>query len=205
MTVSEQASAFDVASEHRDLLLDVAASAIRKVLEGGRPTAPQPDEYPDELRRPSATFVTLEQSDERLLGCIGTMEPIYPLVVDVAKNSLMAAFADTRTSGVGHREYPAMSIKISVLSPLEPVHVTSFDELREAVRPGIDGLLLDAGAHHSTLLPSVWPKVPETDEFLRILWMKAGLEPGQWSLETHIQRYTTVEFGDAGPREPIAR
>ncbi|RIK06467.1 MAG: AMMECR1 domain-containing protein [Acidobacteria bacterium] len=193
---------FDVSAEHRQILLGVATETIADALRTRRPKLPELADFDAELTRPHATFVTLEDPAERLLGCIGSIQPAYPLVVDVAKNALMAAFEDPRTSGVGLREYESMSVKISVLSPLEPMSVGSLDELRSAVRPGVDGLLLDAGAHHSTLLPSVWPKVSGVDEFLEILWAKAGLVPGVWRSETVMRRYTTVEFGEKGPRDP---
>lgn len=194
---------FDVSAENRQVLLGVATDAIADALRTRRPKLPEPSGFDDALTRPHATFVTLEDPAERLLGCIGSIQPAYPLVVDVAKNALMAAFEDPRTTGVGPREYESMSVKISVLSPLEPMGVESLEELYAAIRPGIDGLLLDAGAHHSTLLPSVWPKVSGAGEFLEILWAKAGLAPGLWKAGTVMRRYTTVEFGEKGPREPV--
>src|SRR5688572_11887015 len=39
-----------------------------------------------------ATFVTLER-DGRLLGCIGTLEPVRPLYEDVMTNAYKSAFA----------------------------------------------------------------------------------------------------------------
>lgn len=203
MTV--EGAIYDLDTEARLALISVATDSIRKALEGSTSTPPHPDKYGPELAKPGATFVTLESTDERLLGCIGTIQPTYPLVVDAAKNALMAAFRDYRTTGVGPLEFESMSLKISVLSPIEPMIVRSFDKLTEAVRPGVDGLLLDADRHHSTLLPSVWPKVSGVEEFLEILWMKAGLRPREWSVSTRLSRYTTVEFGDHGPREAIAR
>lgn len=191
---------FDVSAERRQILLDVAVESIATALRSGRLTLPDASHFEPELAAERATFVTLEDPSERLLGCIGSIQATNPLVVDVAKNSLLAAFEDPRTSGVGPREFESMSVKISILSPLEPMRVSSLEELAGAVRPGVDGLLLDAGGHHSTLLPSVWPKVSDVDEFLEILWMKAGLAPGTWRKDTVMHRYTTVEFAQKGPR-----
>ncbi|MDZ7731909.1 MAG: AMMECR1 domain-containing protein [Acidimicrobiia bacterium] len=42
------------------------------------------------LREPGASFVTLLR-DGRLLGCIGSIEPVRPLAVDVAENAVGAA------------------------------------------------------------------------------------------------------------------
>jgi AMMECR1 domain-containing protein len=71
------------------------------------------------------------------------------------------------------------------------------------VRPGLDGLLVEAGAYRATLLPSVWEKVPEPDRFLDVLWHKAGLRPRDWMPGTKVRRYTTEELADAGPRPPV--
>ncbi len=69
-----------------------------------------------------------------------------------------------------------------------------------AVRPNVDGLVLEAGQHRATLLPSVWPKVRDEAEFLEIVWRKAGLTPGTWPTGIQVSRYTTEEFCDPGPR-----
>jgi AmmeMemoRadiSam system protein A len=189
--------------ETRRRLLDVAARAVHDSLAAGRPQYPDPGEFPPELRAPGSTFVTLERNGQ-LLGCIGTLEPVRPLVVDVAYNAVAAAFADPRLPPVTADDYEHMSAKISVLSQPEPLDAYRYDDVVARVRPGVDGLLLEAGAHRSTLLPSVWPKVRDVTEFLDVLWRKAGLEPHTWTSGTRVLRYTTEEFGDPGPRSPVA-
>jgi AmmeMemoRadiSam system protein A len=183
-------------------LLAVAARAVHDALASGRGTLPDATRFNERLRQPGATFVTLERGDQ-LLGCIGTLEPVRPLVVDVARNALAAAFADPRLPPVTPDDYAAMSIKISVLSQPEPLAVSNFAELAMCVRPGVDGLLLEAGQHRSTLLPSVWPKVDGVNEFLAVLWQKAGLRGVEWEPSTRVSRYTTHEFCDPGPRESL--
>ncbi len=101
-----------------------------------------------------------------------------------------------------------MSVKVSVLSPLEPIAVCDYDELRAVVRPGVDGISIVAGlrknlAARATFLPSVWPKVRDVDEFLEALWTKAGMKPLAWPPQLHVARYTTVETCDIGPRAAL--
>jgi AmmeMemoRadiSam system protein A len=187
---------------HERTLLDVAARAVHDALATGRGTTPDPTRFDEELRQPGATFVTLERG-ERLLGCIGTLEPSRPLVIDVARNALAAAFADPRLPAVTPDDYAAMSIKISVLSKPQPVDAASYAELTTVVKPDFDGLLLEAGSHRSTLLPSVWPKVDGVADFLSVLWEKAGLRAGDWNASTRVSRYSTREFCDPGPRAPL--
>lgn len=186
-------------ARHRRALLDLAQDAIRHALVTGRQQLPDPVDLHPELRAPAATFVTLERGSQ-LLGCIGTLQAVRPLAIDVAYNALSAAFADPRMPAVTTDDFVAMSIKISVLSPTEPIEALSPAELARAVRPGVDGLVLEAPGHRSTLLPSVWPRLTDVDEFLAVLWRKAGLEPGCWPPGTLVSRYTTEELGDPGPR-----
>ena len=189
--------------EQRDTLLDVAAGAIRDTLERGIDRGPDVGGVDAALRRPGATFVTLER-ERCLLGCIGSLEATRPLVADVASNAVAAAFRDPRLPPVSADDYCAMSIEISVLSDLEPMHATSFEELAVEVRAGTDGIVVEAGRHRATFLPAVWRHFDgDVDAFLDALWRKAGLAPGRWAAETRCSRYTAEKLVDAGPRRPI--
>ena len=186
-------------------LLDVAADAIRQTLEHGGAPAPDPASFDQALRERVATFVTLERGTD-LLGCIGSLEPTRPLVAEVARNALAAAFRDPRLPAVTANDYPVMSIEVSVLSDLEPMIVGSYEELTAAVLPGTDGLVVASGRHRATFLPAVWRHFGEdVPAFLDALWRKAGLEPGAWRRGTTCSRYTAEKLVDPGPRSPLGR
>ena len=187
---------------HRKVLLDVAAHAIRTTLTIGRVRLPDPQEHPADLREPGATFVTLERAGE-LLGCVGTLHPVRPLVVDVAHNAVAAAFTDPRVPPIDADDYRHMSIKISVLSAHEALTAASYVDVVDNVRPHTDGLVVHCGRHRATLLPSVWPKVRDAANFCEHLWRKAGLVPGTWPHGTHVSRYTTEEFAADPPRDEL--
>jgi AmmeMemoRadiSam system protein A len=183
---------------HRDALLDVAVDSITTALFDGRRCLPDPSGFDPALRAPAATFVTLEDGDS-LLGCIGSIEASRPLVVDVATHAIAAAFDDPRLPPLTHAEFARMSVHISVLSPLEPVVATTCSGLAAALRPGVDGVLVEAGAYCATFLPSVWDKVGASgsdgaEEFLALLWRKAGLPPGSWPADLRVRRYTCEGF-----------
>jgi AmmeMemoRadiSam system protein A len=187
-----------------DPLCSIALNAIATALTTGRRRLPAVDALPDDLRAPGATFVTLERNG-RLLGCVGTLEAVQPLGVDVAEHALAAAFDDPRMPPVNRADYPEMSVKVSVLSPSEPITANDYEELRSLVRPGVDGISITSEtprniAARATLLPSVWPKVRGVDEFLDALWTKAGLTPRAWPAGLLVSRYTTTETCDPGPR-----
>ncbi len=187
----------------RRALLDLAVAAIRARLEGRRAVVDHALLSPA-LVAPGASFVTLREG-ERLLGCIGTIQPTDPLADDVAHNAQQAAFADPRLPSLTPAEFAVMEVKVSVLSPLEPLAVRSPGELAAAIVPGADGLLLDSRRARGTFLPSVWEQLREVDDFLAHLWRKAGLRPFDWPADLQVLRYRTLEFGDAGPRAPIER
>jgi len=188
----------------RGALLDLAAEAIGAALVSGRMSPPPTESDDPALLQPAGSFVTLERGGD-LLGCIGNLEPDEPLADAVVRHAIGAAFADPRLPPVTAADYEVMSIKISVLSDLEPVPVTSRDELVETLRAGIDGLVVRRGSRRATLLPAVWGHVRDVDEFLGVLWQKAGVKPGTWPADLTIERYTADEFGDPGPRPPAAQ
>ena len=174
---------------HKQQLLQLAGDSIKKGLCGETLTV-RPTDYPESLRPLRATFVTLHV-DEKLRGCIGTLEARRTLVEDVVSNAYGAAFRDTRFPTLTWPEYECLDIHISILSLPEPVQFSSEADLLAQLRPQVDGLILEEGAYHGTFLPSVWEQLPEPREFLRHLKHKAGLPPDYWSSRIRVQRYTT--------------
>lgn len=177
----------------RHTLRDVARRAIQHGLAHGRAPLIDPADYPPALRVPAATFVTLQIHGE-LRGCIGTLEAHRPLVVDVAANAFAAAFRDTRFPPLSAPEAPALDIHLSILSAPVPMPVRDRDALLAALRPGIDGLVLEDGHHRATFLPSVWAQLPSPEAFVSHLMRKAGLPPRHWSPSMRVLRYEVEEF-----------
>lgn len=178
----------------RALLLASARQSIAYGLDhGGRP-APNSD-APAPLDAPGASFVTLRREGQ-LRGCIGTLEAYRPLFIDIAGNACAAAFHDPRFTPLRHPELEALILEISVLSPPEPLDIGNEQELLGRLRPGVDGLILDAGGRRGTFLPGVWDSLPDPRDFLHHLKLKAGL-PGDYRLDTvRVWRYTTECFGE---------
>ena len=177
----------------RKTLLDLARASIEHGLAHGTPLKVELSAYDPELQQERAVFVTLNL-DQQLRGCIGHLEAIQPLVVDVAENAFSAAFRDPRFSPLSQREFPDLEIHISVLSPAEAIEFNSEQELLDQVRPGTDGLILEEGYRQGTFLPSVWESLPDKQDFLKHLKMKAGLAPNYWSDNIKVSRYTSESF-----------
>jgi AmmeMemoRadiSam system protein A len=145
------------------------------------------------LAEPGATFVTLKL-DGDLRGCIGSLEPRRPLGVDVAANARAAAYLDPRFPPVSRDERRRLQVEVSLLSSAEPIAATSEAEALAALRPGIDGVVLEYGQLRSTFLPQVWESLPDPAEFLGELKRKAGLPRAFWDPGIRLSRYTVEKF-----------
>lgn len=175
-------------------LLDLAEQSIRHRLEHGQGLHPDPAQFDAELQQPGACFVTLHRHG-KLRGCIGSLEAYRPLVLDLAANAEAAAFSDPRFPALRPNELTGLDLHISLIGPPEALEVNSEAELLAQLEPGEDGLILQAGYHRATFLPSVWEQLPDPREFLGRLKQKAGLAENFWSDELHFQRYRTLSFG----------
>jgi len=179
-------------TEYQNLLLQIARDAISSGLAGEK--APTLEEVPAELMEERASFVTIELGGH-LRGCIGMLEACRPLVEDVAQNAHSAAFKDPRFPPLSRGEFESLEIHISVLSPPEEITFSSEADLLAQIRPGVDGLILQEGYRRGTFLPSVWDELPEKEQFLAHLKLKAGLSGTYWSDTLRVFRYTSEYFG----------
>jgi uncharacterized protein len=177
-------------------LLELARRSIGGSL-GRLQAEPAPEEaWSPRLLEPQATFVTLTLDGE-LRGCCGTIEPHRALVYDVWQNAWVSAYADPRFCPVSATELGSIEIAISVLTPLEPIAVTSESELIASLKPGVDGLLLCYGAARGTFLPVVWESVPEPRDFVAQLKRKIGWPSLALSSQMMAFRYRTETFGSS--------
>jgi AmmeMemoRadiSam system protein A len=159
-------------------LLNLARSVIEGKLNKGRPE-PAPADPTGALVEKRGCFVTLH-SGKALRGCIGTIEPVQPLVEAVSENALNAAFRDPRFPPVTEKELSAVTLEISVLTVPETISFSSGEELKSLLKPGVHGVILEKGWQKSTFLPQVWEQLPDPEQFLGHLCQKAGLSADCW-------------------------
>ena len=182
-----------LSADDRRLLHELAYRSIRHGLETGKPLEIDIAQYPSGLQEKKATFVTLHRN-RALRGCIGILQPVRPLVEDVAYNAWAAAFGDSRFTPLAENELDDLDIHISILGTPEEMNFSSENDLLQQIRPGTDGLILEDGHHKGTFLPSVWASLTDTHEFLNHLKLKAGLPADYWSDKIKVKRYTVEEF-----------
>ncbi len=177
----------------RKQLLQLARDSIDHGLQQGNALPVRLEDFDPELQQPAACFVTLHKEGQ-LRGCIGSLEAHQPLVRDVSDNAFAAAFRDPRFGPLQEDEKQNLQLSISVLTPARPMNFSSEQDLLQQIKPGVDGLILQDGGRRGTFLPSVWEQLPDKEEFLKHLKLKAGLPVDHWSDTLQVSRYQTESF-----------
>ena len=141
------------------------------------------------FQQPLGAFVTLHKHGE-LRGCIGYIEPIFPLHETIARGGEAAALQDPRFPVVTAAELPHLEIEISVLSPLAPI-------APEEVVVGTHGLVVEKGGARGLLLPQVpvewnWNR----EQFLASTCRKAGLPMDAWQKGAKLYGFTAEVFSE---------
>ncbi|HFQ80352.1 MAG TPA: AmmeMemoRadiSam system protein A [Desulfobacterales bacterium] len=173
----------DFTEEQGRCLLRLARFTIMRHLNLSPPPAEE-EELAVQLADPAfevkrGIFVTLTIGGA-LRGCIGSLAAYESVRQGVQRHAVNAAFNDQRFPPLTVSELPEVDIEISVLTEPRPLQFSNVDELPTKLRPGIDGVILRRGTASATFLPQVWEQLPQVDEFMRHLCLKAGLAPEAW-------------------------
>ncbi len=184
MAAKPEYSAFE-----RRQLLRWAHEAIRALLVGKELDTKAPTAH---LSEPRGAFTTLHIGGQ-LRGCIGFVEPRFPLYQTIYETARAAASEDPRFYPVDDRELPHLQIEISVMSLLRPIRA-------EDVVVGEHGLFISKGGRRGLLLPQVatewgWDR----EQFLQQTCLKAGLPANAWRNGATIEAFTAEVFGEESP------
>lgn len=182
-----------LSAQDQQTCLRIARESISHGLQTGAALQVNTDDYADALQQHLACFVTLHKHGQ-LRGCIGALEAYQPLINDVAEHAFAAAFQDPRFPALEKNEFEQLAIEISVLGKPEPIEFKDQSDLLKQIRPGIDGLILEYEFNRGTFLPSVWEQLPDKNDFIAHLKMKAGLDRNWWNDDVKISRYETFQF-----------
>ncbi len=134
------------------------------------------NDYP-QLKEWGSSFVTITKGENDVLrGCIGSLEAYRPIYEDIILNARAAALHDPRFQSLSELEYNDIKIEVSILSKPKKLGYTDIEDLKNKIRPGIDGVILKLDGYQATFLPQVWEQLPSFDLFFSHLCQKAGLE-----------------------------
>lgn len=178
-------------------LLPLARAAIARALGDGAQQFVAPALYAPWLQTPGACFVTLTHRGQ-LRGCIGSLQAHRPVGADVQANAAAAALRDPRFAPLTVAELAGIEIEVSLLSAPQPMSFSSEADALAQLRPGVDGLILEYGAHRGTFLPQVRLQLPRPAEFLAQLKRKAGLPGDFWA--DGVLRPSRYTVAVSGPR-----
>jgi AmmeMemoRadiSam system protein A len=183
--------------EEQALLLQLARQALEAAVCGMPDPLIDLDSLPPRLQQPGASFVTLTRMGQ-LRGCIGSLEPIAPLAVDVCRHAVDAALQDYRFPPVKQYELGEIEIEISRLTLPRLLEYECAEELLMKLQPGRDGVVLKDGPYRATFLPQVWEKLPDCSDFLDHLCDKMGAPHNLWRFKKlEVQTYQIEEFRES--------
>jgi AmmeMemoRadiSam system protein A len=185
----------ELTEEQKRYLLGLARDTIELHVGEGKTLKPETDD--PELKKNKGVFVTLEKNGQ-LRGCIGHIEAIQPLYLDVRDNAINAAVHDPRFSPVKEDELDDIEIEVSVLTTPELIEAGSPEEYLEKIQAGVDGIIIDYKGRGATYLPQVWDVLPEKEQFLSNLCEKAFLPANCWrEKDIKIYRYRVIAFKES--------
>jgi len=157
-------------------------------------------------------FVTLNEyitNGNPLRGCIGFIEPIYPLYEVIHRVSISSAVEDYRFSSVTINDMDNIIIEISILTPPKLIEVIDPKEYFDKIVIGRDGLIAEKGMKRGLLLPQVpidhgrnW----DVETFLKHTCNKTGLPENAWKdKQTKIYSFQAILFEELKPRGEVVR
>ena len=127
-----------------------------------------------------ACFVTLEKQNN-LRGCIGSIIAHQTLREDLIHNARAAAFNDPRFNPLDKNEIEDLSIAVSLLSAPSKINFKDEDDLLNQIVSFKDGIIIKDKGYQAVYLPSVWEQLPDKQQFLNSLKLKAGMSADYFS------------------------
>lgn len=148
-----------------------------------------PRDIPSVLTEYGASFITLKKNNS-LRGCIGSIYPIKPLILDIIDNAKNAGFQDPRFEPLSANELDNLQISVSILSSIERIIFKDERDLLSQIYP--HGVILVEGDKRAVYLPVVWEQLPDKQVFLNSLKEKAGLAPDYFSRTIEAYKFETA-------------
>ncbi|HKK81209.1 MAG TPA: AmmeMemoRadiSam system protein A [Prolixibacteraceae bacterium] len=180
-------SSFILSEHEKKILLTISLNQLKKLFHRD---VDENDSVTGNLETPCGAFVSLYNGND-LRGCIGAFtaeKPLYETVKDVTVSS---ALNDHRFPPLTNDEIDALTIEISVLTPLERIESLNQIEL------GKHGIYIKKGIFTGTFLPQVALKTSWTvDEFVgHCSRDKAGIGWDGWR-DAELYRYEAIVFNN---------
>ncbi|MCQ2738779.1 MAG: AmmeMemoRadiSam system protein B [bacterium] len=171
---------------HSKYVADIAKKAILSAIKGEEFI---PNKIPPVLTQYGASFVTIKLNGE-LRGCVGSIFPTKPLILDIIDNAVNAGFNDTRFNPLTEREIPHLEVIVSILCSIERIPFKDERDLLGKIYPY--GIIISERNLRAVYLPEVWEQLPNREVFLQSLKEKAGLRPNYFSKTFEAYKFMTT-------------
>lgn len=173
--------------KHGEFLVKTARKVVETAVKGEKFEVKAGEEW---LNKKSGIFVTLQKYPSNALrGCIGFIEPVFPLLKALEKAAKASALQDTRFEPVKEKELDKLTVEVSILTEPEE-YLGKRDELPLKIEIGKHGLVAEMGMFKGLLLPQVATEYNwDAEEFLSQTCIKAGLPPLSWK-DSRVTIYT---------------
>jgi AmmeMemoRadiSam system protein A len=145
------------------------------------------------LNEQRACFVSLNLNG-RLRGCIGSLIAHKSLFDDVYENAQKAAFHDPRFKQLSQEEFKYVHIELSVLTPAVKIEYKDASDLKDKIKEGVHGVILELDGKRATYLPQVWEQIASFDDFFESLSKKAGFNESVIEKHPKIYAYTAIKI-----------
>ena len=175
---------------YSDYIIDIARKSI---LASVNQEEFIPRDIPSVLTEYGASFVTLKKN-EQLRGCIGSVYPTKPLILDIIDNAKNAGFQDPRFEPLTVDELDKLQVSVSILSSIERIMFKDERDLLSQIYP--HGVILVEGEKRAVYLPVVWEQLPDRQVFLNSLKEKAGLEPDYFSRTLEAYKFEAAYISE---------
>lgn len=172
-------------------VLDVAKQSIVASIRGEEFI---PHDIPPVLTEYGASFVTLKLKTGELRGCIGSVYPTKPLILDIIDNAKNAGFQDPRFEPLTVEELPNLQLSVSILSSIERINFKDERDLLSQIYP--HGVILAERDRRAVYLPIVWEQLPDRAVFLNSLKEKAGLAPDYFSRTLEAYKFEAAYISE---------
>ncbi len=169
----------------RTLILLARRAIMQKFgedLNGSQLTALEDGLADDSFQYSRGTFVTLT-IENNLRGCIGNLTARESVLKSIEENARHAAFHDHRFNPLKKNDLEQIRIEISILTEPEPLDFNDASDLIAILKEKKCGVIIKKGMASATFLPQVWEQIPDPEEFLSHLCLKAGLAALAWQTE----------------------
>ena len=182
-----------VSKENQKIAHEIVRRALKEAVNAQKETDLPADlnlgEDSDLFKKEYGVFVTLNEPNGQLRGCIGNIIPVANLTASLWGRAQDAALNDPRFDPVTPEELEHLEVEISVLTPMTPIHGP------EDIVIGKHGVVLRKMGRSAVFLPQVAPEQGwNVEQMLTHLSMKAGLAPQAWRSGASFQVFEAQVF-----------